>query len=113
MALKKADFEKFIASTRAGGCPFCGNNNWTIAEEKDGTLVRSRVLDESFVKELNDAFVSAADSFEAAKNGEDPPEPKQESMDSPLMEVFVAKCKTCGFIAMFDAKALEELNGAE
>lgn len=111
MALKKADFEKFIASTRAGGCPFCGNNNWTIAEEKDGTLVRSRVLDESFVKELNDAFESAADSFEAAKNGEEPQEAKRETPSSPLTDVVVAKCKTCGFIATFDYESVEESNG--
>lgn len=95
--------------TGSAECPFCHHQDWEVQCEPDGSALESRILDQSFVKELNDAFLSVADSYESAKKGEDSPPPPQLPPPTYLSSILVVRCKHCGYITLFSRKALTEL----
>lgn len=94
--------------TGSAECPFCHHQDWEVQCEPDGSALESRILDQSFVKELNDAFLSVADSYESAKKGEDSPPPPQLPPPTYLSSILVVRCKHCGYITLFSRKALTE-----
>lgn len=94
--------------TGSAECPFCHHQDWEVQCEPDGSALESRILDQSFVKELNDAFLSVADSYESAKKGDDSPPPPQLPPPTYLSSILVVRCKHCGYITLFSRKALTE-----
>ena len=74
-------------------CPICGKSSW-MARSSSQTLepAKSRVLDETFVEELGQAFDDAASGKESVS----------QEKASLLDGVVVCQCQACGYIALFN-----------
>lgn len=74
-------------------CPICGQTAWKTRPSTIGSgPAKSRVLDETFVDELSQAF-------ENAYSGKENSTPEKTSL---LDGVVVCECQACGYIALFN-----------
>lgn len=103
-------FKKYLQDrTGSAKCPFCGHDDWVVRGNSNGQVARSKVLDQSFVDELNQALYSATRSLS------DPNYHSSENSDTDMAanilgNIAIVKCQHCGYIAFFDRKTMGYLN---